>query len=382
MNVSSVTEAVAAPARRASGMIRPMVRTDIPDICELFIRTFRAGKTVRRDELQASFEDLLLTSPAYIPERSSIVHVDAQGRLDGFWGVINITLRFRDRDLRGGILCCLMADRPETNPVIGLSLIRAMVDGRLDVVFGDTANQIALSLTHPMHFTVLPLQSLDWFKILRPAGVAAHMVGRRLPPLAGALTAIAGAVDRMLPLKSLTSVDERSLRGSLDRPIDAAAFIAAAPGLVAAPALGPSWNVAEFSWILARAGQQQRNGRLHIREVIGRDGRMAGIYLMYASPGGVAHALQMLAREGREQVVAGSMIQQARALGAVAIHGATSREVLHGLLRQPAIFYRHFMSTTMWAADPEVVAAIKAGDVFVGGLMGETWTRIFSDSFV
>ncbi len=386
MNAGAITTGTmqageAGPRRPRGGAIRPFAAPDIPRVCDLFVNTFRSSKNVRRDELAAAVEATFLTSPAYRPDCGSIVHVDAEGQVDGFWGVINITLRLGERRLRAGVLCALMADKSQADPTIGLGLLRAMLTGRLDVVFSDTANQLSLDLSRPLRFTVLPMQSLEWFKILRPAGTVAYFGARRAPALGGLIRRAASGMDRLLPRLPATQVYQRSIRGSTDRPMDQAAFIAAAPDLVAGYALRPAWDEVELAWALGLATQQVKNGPLHIREVLDRSGERAGAYLLYARAGGVAHALQVLARPGREEVVTGNLLRHATDLGAVAVRGMASREALLGLLRQPGILYRHVMNTIVWAKDKEVTAAVEAGDIMLGGLAGETFTRIFADNF-
>ncbi len=373
--------AARAPLPAHRGSIRPFDRGDIPRVCEIFATAFRAGKTLRRDELAASLEAIFLTSPAYHPDRGSIVHVDAQGRVDGFYGVINMTMRLGARRLDAGVLCAVMADDPGRDPTVGAGLGRTMQNGRLDIAWSDTANRRSLDMSRAFRFTVLPLQSLEWIKVLRPLGTTAYLLCKRWPRIATRCASAAAALDALLPRWPALALDPRSIRGSLDRAIDRAAFVAGAPGFLAGYALRPAWDGDELTWLLTQAARQTRHGALHLREVLDRAGERAGLYLLYARPGGVAYALQVLARPRREDIVIGNLIAFAAALGAVAVRGAASREVVFGLLRQRGVIYRHVMSTVVWAGDPEIAAAVAAGDVFVGGLAGETWTKIFADTF-
>jgi hypothetical protein len=348
----------------------------------LFAATFRPGCQRRRDEVAASLEAIYLQSPAYHPDFGSIVHVDPMGQIDGFLGLINITLRLGERRLRGGVLGAFMAEAPHLKPAIGVSLIRGMLARRLDILFSDTANRMSLDISRALHFSMLPLPSLEWARILRPAGTAAHLLRRKQPGLARWVGPGLRVVDKIFPSLTHAAVDARSIEGTTDRAIEPAAFVSAAPALLNGYALRPAWDEDELSWALAEAALQTRNGPLHIREVVERNGRRAGLYLMYAKAGAVAHALQVLAAQGRESAVMGNLIRHAQALGAVSVRGAASREAVAGLTRHPGIFYHHLMSTIAWSPDKEVLAAIRAGDVFLGGLAGETWTRIFADSFI
>ncbi len=377
----AASSGAASRADGRRGSIRPFVRADIPRVCEIFATAFRAGRTLRRDELAASLEAIFLTSPAYHPDRGSIVHVDALGRVDGFYGVINMTMRLGERRLNGGILCAVMAEDPDRDPTVGATLGRTMQNGRLDMAVSDTANRRSLDMARAFRFTVLPLQSLEWIKVLRPVGTVAYLLCKRWPR-AGSRAASAGAaLDAILPRWPATAIDARSIRGTVDRAIDVSAFVAAAPGFLSGYALRPAWDADELTWLMTQAARQTRHGTLHVREVLDRGGERAGLYVLYARRGGVAYALQVLSRPRREEIVIGNLIACAAAMGAVAVRGAASREAVFGLLRQRGVLYRHVMSTVVWAGDPDIAAAVAAGDVFVGGLAGETWTKIFADTF-
>lgn len=363
------------------GTTRALERADIPRVAELFLTTFRGGHAPPTQELAAAIAATYLDPPAYTPETGSIVHVDARGRVDGFMGVINIDLRLGERTLKAGILSAYMADRPESSPEIGVRLVRAAISRPLDVVFTDTANRTSLDISRALRFSVLPAQSLAWTKVFRPAGAAAYWLFRGRPRLRGWTAPVAAALDRVLPALAFTAVDRRVLEGVDDRAVAAAAFVAAAPSFLPGDALRPAWDERELSWLVRQAGLRTKYGPLHIREVVDRTGRVIGLYLMYAERGGVAYALQVLSRAGRESQVWGNLLARAEKLGAVAVRGASSLATVEGLIRQPGVVYRNVMSTIVRTSDPEASAAVQCGKVLLGGLAGETWARVFGDDF-
>lgn len=370
-----------ALAARAPASIRAFEQRDIPRVAELFLKTFRAGRSDRGPDLCAAIEETYFGSPAYRPETGSIVHVDARGTVDGFMGVITIGLRLGARKLTGGVFSALMADRPDANPEVGVRLARAAIARPLDVIFTDTANRTSLDLSRALRFTVLPTQSLDWMKLLRPAGVGAYAASRGRPRLRRWLGAAASAIDARLPATALTAIDRRPLSGTLDRPVGVADFVGRAPGFLPQHRLRPAWEAEELAWLVARAGARTKNGPLHLREVLDRTGRCIGLYMLYAGPGLVGFALQVVARQGHESQVLGNLVARAEEFGAVAVRGASSPESIAGLIRQPGVVYRNTMSTVARTSDPEVAAALDSGQAMLGGLAGETWARVFGDDF-
>jgi hypothetical protein len=369
-----------APVRAArGGHVRAFERGDIAEVCRLFASTFLGKRPVAGDALAAGLEDAYFSAPSQAAERGSIVHVNAAGRINGFLGIINLTLRLGHRRLSAGIVGAYMSDRDEANPLIGARLARAAVARGLDVLISDTANRTSLEISRALGFTVMPLQSLRWTKILRPAAAALQFAAGKGYRHLWTLAAPAALIDHLLRRIGLLAVNAEGLRGSQDLPLDVADFVAAAPEFVGGYALAPDWDTGELSWVLAQAALRSGQGPLHVRQVIDRGGRRLGLYLMYAGAGGIARVIQILARPGQEKFVVGHLLRTASRLGAVAVQGRATREAVSGLMWQSGVYYRHAMGTIIWTADAEVAEAIRGGNVFLGGLVGETWTRVFAD---
>jgi hypothetical protein len=363
-------------------MIRPLQADDIAAVCALFSRTFRPGAAIRSDELAEAVRETYLTAPAYRPDRGSLVHVDEGGRINGFLGLINITLRLGERVLQAGVMSAYMADVDhKANPPIGLALVRAAQRLPLDLIFSDTANRTSLDISQALNFNVMPLQSLEWTKVLRPIGTGTYLLTRKRRTLGDWLARPAGALDAVLSRHPVFQVNDRRLKGTVSRPLTIERFVDGAAAFLDPSMLRPAWDAPELTWIVTQASRQMKSGTLHMREVVDRGGRVAGMYLVYARRGGVAVTLQLLARPGREEMVVGDMLHQAKLLGAVAVKGAGSAMLFEGLMRHQGVIYRHVMSCLVWAADPDVAAAIRGGRAQLGGLAGETWARIFADAF-
>lgn len=367
------------PGRLA--LVRPFRAEDAPEICALFTRAFRRGTAVRADALVAAIKETYLTAPAYRPERGSLVHVDDRGGINGFMGIINIGLRLGERVLQAGVMSAYMAGDQGAGPAVGLTLVRAARRLPLDVLFSDTANRTSLEMSRPLRFQLLPLQSLEWIKVLRPLATATYLLSKRRKRLRELLALPAAAFDRVLSRPRAFQVDEQRLRGVVSTPVTMERFVAAAPAFLDRSSLGPSWDEAELTWLVSHAARQSKSGELRMREVVDRWGRVLGMYLVYAKRGGVAVTLQAVALPGREDLVMRDLLAQARNWGAVAVKGAGSPTVLEGLLLQDGVIYRNLMSCVAWTADPEVAAALRGGRVHLGGLAGETWARIFADGF-
>lgn len=367
-----------APAK--GGVIRAFQKSDIPRVCHLFSQTFRLGRTYRVHDLAACLEATYFQSPAYTEETGSIVHVDENGTVDGFMGVIAITMVVDGRRLRAGILSAYMADDPDNHPGIGVSLARGVMARDFDLLFTDTANRTSLDISRAMRFAFLPMQSLEWVKILRPAGTGLYFLGKRFPRLASPFGPLGRAVDALYRRAVPPDASARkTLDGVRHRALDAGDFAEAARPFLEPYDLKPAW--ADLSWFVAQAELQTKYGAIHVREVLDRLGRRIGLYLLYARRGHVAYALQILASRGREELVVACLIAHADELGAAAVRGPTSEDIARGVLRQKGIFYHHVMGTIVWTRDKDVAAILRGGNILLGGLAGETWARIVTEDF-
>jgi len=364
------------------GRIRSFKETDIPRVAEIFSKTFRTGKVKNPPRLAACIRDTYFGSPAFQPERASIVHMNAEGIVDGFMGIIPVSYKLGEQVISAGILSAYMSDDPKESPKIGVALARAVISRPFDILFTDTANRSGLAMARALQFVALPHLSLEWFKVFLPFGTWLYFLNKRLPRTAKILRPMASGLDiwtrlffseRRATVKNSQRVQTRS--------IDMMEFVTHASNFLSPYNVRPAWEPAELEWFTKQAARQTKNGLLEAYEVHGRGGKQAGLYLLYVRKGGVAYALQVLARPGAEETVMKSLIEVAESSGAVAIRGATTREAVAGLLSCSRIFYRHVMTTVAWSRNPEIVEAIGSGDIFIGGLAGETWSQIVAEEF-
>lgn len=372
-------------ARSALGMaadprVRRLERSDIPQVCDLFALTFRPGRKVRREDVEACLARTYLSAPGDLIRPASLVDVGPAGEINGFMGIVTLAARFGDRPMRGGILGNFMATEGQRARA-ALRLSRATVAHDLDFLFSDTANRTSLDLSCAFGFETVPLHSLAWIKLLRPCETASFMAGRSLPMVGASLAPLARWGDRLAGRLAFVSLPEPAERGLADRPVMPSAFAAQARALVERFRFRPDWRDDEFSWLFDQAKLKSRNGTLQAREVLDRKGRTIGLYLLYARRGGVAQALQVLSEPRCEGGVLGALIRHAAAIGAVAIKGQASPGLVNGLIRQPGIVYHHAAAAIAFSRHPELRETFLSDGAFLGGLMGESWTRLMADEF-
>jgi hypothetical protein len=65
--------------------------------------------------------------------------------------------------------------------------------------------------------------------------------------------------------------------------------------------------------------------------------------------------------------------------GHVAARGRAQPALMAGLALQRWLVFRHKAFVLAWTRFPDVSDAIARGDIYVGGLAGEDWSRLMSD---
>lgn len=364
------------------GEIRNCTREDIPAVAALFHKTFRKSRGRPPLSLEAHLAEVYLDHPWYDPEVAARVHVNGEGRVTGFVGVFPGRFELHDRVYRAAIAGTLMAEEPERDPLAGAKLLRCVIRGPQDISISETTNLLSQGLWERLGGTVLPLLSMDWLRIMRPASAALSMAAENMPA-AGVLTPAARAADaivRTWTKGSLTppAPSQRLTRRSDPSEAEMASAVRALAGLVE---LHPAWSgEADIGWFLAQAGRKERYGDLHHAVLADRKGDPAGCYLYHGKPGHAGRALQVLARPDAVEDVVDHLFYDAGETGLAALRGRSTPQLANALLKRNCVFMRR-ASTVIHTANRDLAAAAERGEALITGLAGESWTRLIGGAF-
>jgi len=150
-------------------LIRPCEPDDLPQVAAMFLRTFRGRPHQAPASLVEHMRDLYFGHPAYDRRMGSLVHLRADGAIDGFIGAFPQPLLLHGRRLQGVITGSFMVEDPAANPITGARLVRSLLNGPQDVTITDTANRRSLDFQRVLGCETFDLQSLQWTKILKRA---------------------------------------------------------------------------------------------------------------------------------------------------------------------------------------------------------------------
>ena len=357
--------------------IRACRLDDIPAVADMFQRTFRDAREPAPPALHRALRELFFEHPWQDPELPSRVS-EADGKVNGFIGTLPVRMAFRGRKLRAAVPSSLMVDVPHKHPLAGAKLIRAFLNGPQDLSFSEPISPLAQSMWERLGGEAVPSESMEWLRVLRPAGLALAFAAGRMPIL-GIAHPVARMIDRGLARRGHFAATPLATSFH-DADVDDATLFAVISEVAESYALHPAWDAGVLSWQLAHAAGNATRGALRRRAVFDRSGDAVGCYVYHGRPGQMAWTLLVLARPQTVEPVLDSLFAQAAGAGAAAVKGRTQLRLLDPLLKRNALFFRRH-SAAVHSRDRELLAAIRTGDAVTSGLAAESWSRLIGDSF-
>uniref|UniRef100_A0A9E8CSG5 GNAT family N-acetyltransferase n=1 Tax=Bosea sp. NBC_00436 TaxID=2969620 RepID=A0A9E8CSG5_9HYPH len=375
---------LAEPDRRADirppqrGTVRPIRASDVPAVARLFLKVFRQADKPAGADLQHYLRTMLLASPSYGESVGTQVYEQQDGRIRS--ALLAVPMRFVacGNIVPGRLLGVFMTDA-DREAVGAAQLILALRPRRADFAFCDSASPTSCNHLLAIGGKPIALQNLEWARSFRPFGALAGRFDARflrgkvpgLPVLARPLD---GLLRRLLPQRD--SPDRGALRVA-DIPVPT--FLVHAPRLIAHYAVRPLWTEEELFWLVSLAAQNTRLGAFTIRSVLDRGNAIIGCFVYYAAPGRTAHVLNVLSLPGRESAVLDAMFRHLDETGHVEARGRAQAALMTGLSLQRWLVFRHRAFTVALTRIPEINEALARGDVYLGGLAGEDWSRLLCD---
>lgn len=369
-----------APSVPDHGSVRPLAAEDLDRVAALFLTKFRRRRL--RDHAIARTADYMRKLYLDGGENKALVQINPQGGLGGFMGVLKARYELNGRPLNAAIIGPFMTDSSTDHGWAGPQLLRALHQGEFDLYLTDSANRTSLAFARPMKYQLLPVHCLEWTCVFQPGAMAAALLQSKWPGLARlALGPCGRAFDALAGRRLEPPVQPSSSRRIHHERIDAARFAERLPALISDYALRPSWKDGELPRLLALAAEKQADGPLHFGGTYDEAGKMVGCHAFYGQAGGIANLLQIQAPGPHWGATLDGLIAAAREMGCVGITGQTQSRFLPHLFGYNRLFFRYAGGTMVRSRITEVAEAVRAGDIFIGGLTGDRWTRLSSDDF-
>jgi len=344
----------------------------------MFARVFMKRRAPSGSRLADYFDDVVLGGTNGEP--SSRVFVDGKGVVRGFIGVWPRRMVMHGRTIEAAAAGSLMVDRPEEHPTAGARLLRAFLAGPQALSFSETANEVSQRMWEKVGGERLATASLDWLRVLRPAGFAVAAAGQAFRP-AWVLRPAAAGVDRLIEAaganRFLPSADTSGMR---DADVTTAEILELIPALSGSYTLHPDWRSPALPTLLAHAEHKERYGTLYRRAVCSRGGVPVGCYLYYARRGDTARVLQVLALPNAVGSTLDSLFRHAAGLGCVGVRGRADPGLLDALVSRRCVLY-HGAAMVVHARDKSLLEEVRSSRALMTGLAGESWNRLIGGEF-
>jgi len=360
------------------GTIRQCVKDDVAAVAELWAKTFHLRASSGMESLATYLDEIFFSNPwCEDNPLSSLVHHDRKGRITGFLGVLPRRMRFRGQPIQVAVASQLMVDRNEPSAFTALELLRRLFSGRQDLTFSDGANDLSQKLWEAAGGSVAIPYSLNWTRILRPAGYWAGQCTARelfLPfvKASGLIRKTLDAVAARIPGSPYMFPDPSSYYAELEPSEET--VLECLSGMTRGRELQPQYDLRSLGWLLEKAREQSKHGRLRASVVRNKRAEVVGWHLYYAKRRGVSQVLQFGGKEASFEDVLRSLFRDAWVQGATAISGQVDPKYAR-LLAKNHCGFTWTGGVLAHSKNREIANAIHRGDAFLTRLDGEWWMR-------
>src|ERR1700761_7642710 len=358
-----------APQRRS---VRAMTAADITAVARLFLRVFRKADKPAGDDLEAYLRQLTLEAPSY-SDRMGTQVFEQEGRIPS--ALITVPMRFVTcgNVVAGRLLGVYMTDSGQATGAAAIML--ALRPKGTDFAFCDSSSPTSRDHVLAIGGKPVMTQNLEWSRSFQPlSAFAGRLAERSLGRWHPGMAVLTRPIDHLLR-GWVSRKDAKQVESSFAREMSIPDFIKHAPRLIAHYAVRPLWSEEELSWLVSLAAQNTRLGTFSIRAVDDNAGAVIGCYVYYATPH-VAHVLNVLSLPGRETAVLDAMFRALDRAGHLESRGRAQPALMMGLALQRWLVLRHKAFTVALTRIPGVNEAVARGDVYIGGLAGEDWSRL------
>lgn len=362
--------------------IRPFARNDIPQVADLFWRVFLKpdpdlSQVCTVQDVCVQFTEIFFNHPWHNDTLTSLVYEGKDGKILGFLGVTPRWFWFRDQPVLAAVSVHFMVEPGQQSALAGVQLLKSFLSGPQDLSFTDGANLVGRQVWEGIGGAVVPLYSMSWLRPLRPTQYAISLVEKKYSWLA-----LFRPVSRVICRLSDAVLTRAFKRYQITPPSleaaepDTETLRACITRVSATDLLRPEYDSQVFEWLMHRAADITRPGKL--QKVICRNssGVVQGWYLYYLKPDGVSEVIQIKALKTAVEKVLDHLCLHAYSHGATAITGRLDHKFMQALSKNNCLINFGNQWFLMHARDPAILQAVYQGDAFITPLDGE-WCTSF-----
>jgi hypothetical protein len=364
--------------RPRKGAVRLMTEADVPAVARLFLKIFRGVDKPAGADLQDYLRTMTRGAPSCSQTMGTHVFEQQDWRIRSALFAVPMHFVACGNVVLGRLLGVFMTDANK-EAVGAAELVLSLRPRGANFAFCDSASPTSCSHLLAIGGTMIPVQNLEWSRTFRPIGaLVGRLTEQVLPRRNPGFAALMRPVDALLR-RLFIGKDVQEPTGARVTEMPVEAFLKHAPRLIAHYAVRPLWSEEELAWLVSMAAQNTRLGAFTIQAVEDHAGAVIGCFVYYAAPGRTAHVLNILSLPGQEIVVLDAMFRHLDRTGHMEARGRAQPALMGGLALQRWLVFRNKAFALALTRSRDVNEAVARGDVYIGGLAGEDWSRLMSD---
>ncbi len=365
------------PVQSSVAGVRPMRRDDVPAVEGVLNSAFRKTGQERNFDFRCYIEKLFFGSPAFSPENGSVLY-DTGDRVTSV--ILAVPMRFvvHGKPVTARLLCAFASDG-KLGALGAARLSRGMRASKHDMLFSDTASPVSADHWVAIGGNMLPIESLQWHKALKPFCTIALRMPRRskLAKTTLALTAL-GFVDGILR-RWKKGLRPPEVAGARVRTVDYETFRREALAKIERFSIRPEWSYEEFHWLVDMSRANESLGELKSVVIENAEGHVMGAALFFGQRGRTAYVLNLVCDAGCENDVLNTLFRHFYDENYAHITGMSQPFLINALYRQNHMSFRHDGYFCMATRDDALREKALAGDIYIGGLCSESWSKLITD---
>lgn len=343
--------------------IRPLERSDLPQVVSLYEHVARSGSRTAPPGLAGYFERTFLDHPWADREIPSLVYADGD-RILGFLGSSVRRLQLDGKPLRMGISGQLVTEPEVRKRAAGAFLMREYMMGAQDLTITDTASDLVRRIWEGVGGETSQLACIGWVRIFRPAQFASAYRGRQQvePVRRARVSQLLDTISSPLAGRALRPAQGEGTQAQELTPAELVDRLADLKFR-----LRPAYDEEFAAWLFEEVAAVRSRGTL-VKRAVSR-----GWYVYYLVPGGISQVLQVAAEERDAGDVLDHLFADAYRRGSAAVQGRLEAHVREPLAQRRALFHQSGYLALVHARDREILHAIQAGQALLTRLEGEWW---------
>ena len=361
--------------------VRPCERGDLPGVAELYTKAFDKSSMAGSTGLPNYLGELHLGNPWYDAQNPSLVAESPDHRIVGFIGSLPMPLRLGGRPIRSVVGGNFMVDRDHKDPMVAARLLKSFLGGPHDLALTDTASPVAVKMWQGFGGELARYQSMRWVLPLMPLSLGVWFAARSKMArrLASAVAPAFNAVDGLAERRRRTSRGRAST--TTVRPVDSSFVYSFVTDVDDHRRVQFAGTADEFAWLAGMAGRKTQFGPLRTIAVHGTQSMLMGVVMYYPNRRGLGQVALAAASAGNHPRVLSALRDDAIEQGSGGLMGQADSQFAMALSTSPSVYVFRNDFVMLHASDASLIAPLLTGDVSLGRLSGEWWTRTQGDAF-